>query len=327
MANFPALRMRRLRQHDALRAALAETTLETRHLIWPIFVTEGEGLREEISGFSHVFRWSVDRLDDPLSEAMSVGVRAFMLFGLPTWKDASGTSASAAEQPVQKALAYMRNRYPEALAISDVCLCQYTDHGHCGLLTSSGDIDNDATLERLSEVALSHARAGAHMVAPSDMMDGRVGHLRHTLDAAGFTDVSIMSYAAKMQSAFYGPFREAAQSAPSFGDRRTYQMQPGNAREAVREALLDENEGADILMVKPALTCLDILSRLRSATMLPLATYFVSGEYMMLHSAIERGLLDERKAVLEAHIACRRAGADLIVSYDAVRLGQWLREG
>ncbi|WP_300522712.1 porphobilinogen synthase [Aminiphilus sp.] len=323
-AGFPALRMRRLRSHPALRDMLVETVLEPRHLVLPLFVVPGEGVEEPIPSMENVNHWSVDRLSRIVQPALDAGVKAFILFGLPTYKDALGTSAADADQPTQRACSFLRERFPQAYCITDVCLCQYTDHGHCGHLTPEGEVDNDSSLEQLARASVSHARAGAHMVAPSDMMDGRVGRIRAALDEAGFSGTAIMSYAAKMSSAFYGPFRDAAESAPKSGDRKSYQMPPGNAREALREALLDEDEGADLLMVKPALTCLDILARLREKTLLPLACYLVSGEYMMLRSAIAGGLLDEGAALLEAHRACRRAGADLIITYEALNLARRL---
>lgn len=321
------MRLRRLRENPVLREMLAEVSLEARHLILPIFVVAGEGIREPISSLEGVCHWSVDRLPEVVEPALDAGVKSFILFGLPETKDPTGESAADPEGPVQQALRFMRGRYGDVHLITDVCLCQYTDHGHCGLLTEDGHIDNDSTLEQLSRVAVSHAEAGADMVAPSDMMDGRVSHMRKTLDQEGYSQVPIMSYAAKLASAFYGPFREAAHSAPSFGDRRSYQMAPTNGREALREALADEDEGADILMVKPALTCLDILARLRDRTLLPVATYMVSGELMMMRAAIAQGFLDEKKGLMEAHLALRRAGADLIITYEAVNLARWLKEG
>ena len=322
-AQFPTMRLRRLRSHDRLRAMVAEVSLERRHLVLPLFAVPGRGVEEPIASLDGVSHLSVDRLLPFVEGALKKGIGAFILFGLPASKDPRGDSARDPKGPVQSALRELSKNFPEAFLITDVCLCQYTDHGHCGLI--DGDvIDNDRTLEQLAAVALSHAEAGAHMVAPSDMMDGRVGAIRRALDGGGLSHISIMSYAAKMASAFYGPFRDAAGSAPGFGDRRTYQMAPTNGREALREALADEEEGADILMVKPALTCLDIVARLRERTLLPLATYLVSGERMMLRASAAAGLLDLRRSVLEAHLACRRAGADLILTYDALDLADWL---
>ncbi|MBL3593648.1 MAG: porphobilinogen synthase [Synergistaceae bacterium] len=323
-ARFPQMRLRRLRGHERLRTMIAETSLEKRHLILPLFVVPGENVATPIPSLEGVSHFSVDCLLPFVEKALGKGIGAFILFGLPETKDPCGDSAKNSQGPVQRALRKLTKTFPEAFLLTDVCLCQYTDHGHCGLITDDGIIDNDNSLKQLAAVALSHAEAGAHMVAPSDMMDGRVQAIRETLDAGGFSSVSIMSYAAKMASAFYGPFRDAADSAPGFGDRHTYQMAPTNGREALREALADEEEGADILMVKPALTCLDILSRLREKTLLPLATYLVSGERMMLRSSAAAGHLDLRRGLLEAHLACRRAGADLIITYDALDLAEWI---
>jgi porphobilinogen synthase len=326
-ARFTEMRLRSLRENSILREMLAEVSLEARQLILPVFVVAGKGVCEPISSLEGVSHWSVDRLPEAIEQALAAGVKSFILFGLPETKDPTGESAADPEGPVQRALRFLRRRDEDIHIITDVCLCQYTDHGHCGLLTEEGHIDNDRTLEQLSRVALSHVEAGADMVAPSDMMDGRVAHNRKALDSKGHSHIPIMSYAAKMASAFYGPFREAAHSAPSFGDRRSYQMPPTNGREALREALADEDEGADIIMVKPALTCMDILARLREKTLLPLATYLVSGELMMMRAAISQGLLDEKKGLLEAHLALRRAGADLILTYEAVNIARWVREG
>ncbi len=271
-----------------------------------------------------VYRFSLDRVGEEVEEAFSLGVRAFLLFGLPERKDEWGSEAYADGGVVQRALRAIRERVPEAILITDVCLCEYTSHGHCGVI-KDGEVDNDETLELLSMTALSHARAGADLVAPSDMMDGRVGTIREALDEAGFHRVGIMSYAAKYASSFYGPFREAAQSAPSFGDRRSYQMDPANGREALREMALDEEEGADILMVKPALAYLDVIRRARERFDLPIAAYNVSGEYSMIKAAASRGWIDERLAVLEVLTAMKRAGADLIITYFAKDAARYLR--
>ena len=321
---FPVSRPRRNRLSPAVRSLLAETALEPRHLVLPFFTVPGSGVKREIPSLPGLFHWSVDRLPELVEPALEAGVRAFLLFGLPSRKDERGSSADDPDQPVQRALGFLRGRYPQALLASDVCLCEYTSHGHCGCLAGQ-EVDNDATLERLASVALSHARAGAHVVAPSDMMDGRVGAIRSALDGAGFSSVGIWSYAAKFASAFYGPFRAAAGSAPSFGDRRGYQAPSTNWREAIRESLLDEEEGADILMVKPSLLYMDILARLREATLLPLSCYLVSGEYMMLRHSIAAGALDEERGILEAHFALRRAGADLIITYAATDVARLLR--
>jgi porphobilinogen synthase len=320
MSGFPTVRMRRIRENAVIRDMLTEVSLEPKHLVLPIFVRPGEGVSEEIPSMPCVFRWSVDRLPEIVEPAIEVGVKAFLFFGLPTYKDPDGTSAFDPRQPVQRALAFLRERYPGIFLIADTCMCEYTSHGHCGHLNSDGSVDNDETLALLSKAAVSQAKAGAHMVAPSDMMDGRVAAIRSALDGEGLSRVGIMSYAAKLASAFYGPFRDAAGSAPSFGDRRGYQLPPSNPREIVRDALLDEGEGADMLIVKPAGPCLDIAAKLRAKTDLPMAGYVVSGEYMMLRSAISSGALDKKRALLEYHMGVRRAGCDLAITYFAAEL-------
>ena len=325
MTAFPVVRMRRIRQNATIRYMLAEVTLEPRHLILPIFVCPGEGEARAIPSFPGISHWSVDMLPEIAGPAIENGVKAFLLFGLPTYKDEDGTSAFDAGQPVQRALGFLRESYPDAFLIADTCMCEYTDHGHCGHLSADGSVDNDATLELLSKAAVSQAKAGAHMVAPSDMMDGRVAAIRDALDREGFSGTGIMSYAAKHASAFYGPFRDAAGSAPSFGDRRGYQLPPMNPREIIRDALLDADEGADILIVKPAVPYLDIASKLRARTDLPMAGYIVSGEYMLLHSAISAGALERSRGLLEYHTAVRRAGCDLVITYFATELAGLLR--
>jgi porphobilinogen synthase len=306
---------------------LTEVTIEPRHLILPIFVCPGEGTSDPIPSMPGVAHWSVDRLPEVVEPARGAGVNAFLFFGLPTYKDADGTSAFDPEQPVQRALAFLREKYPDIFLIADTCMCEYTSHGHCGHLRGDGGVDNDNTLALLSKTAVSQAEAGADMVAPSDMMDGRVAAIRAALDEKDMSAVGIMSYAAKLASAFYGPFRDAAGSAPSFGDRRGYQLPPANPREIIRDALLDVGEGADILIVKPAGPCLDIAARLRERTDLPLAGYAVSGEYMMLHLAISAGALARERALLEYHTAIRRSGCDLIITYFAVELARILARG
>jgi len=323
---FPRTRLRRLRRNRSLRGLVAETSLDPGDFIYPLFVAPGEGVREEVPAMPGVCRFSVDRVGEEAEEAFSLGVRAFLLFGIPERKDEWGSEAYADGGVVQKALRVLRERLPQAILITDVCLCEYMSHGHCGVI-KDGEVENDETLELLAMTALSHARAGADLVAPSDMMDGRVGAIREALDEAGFQHVGIMSYAAKYASSFYGPFREAAQSAPSFGDRRSYQMDPPNAREALREMALDLEEGADILMVKPALAYLDVLRRARERFDVPLAAYNVSGEYSMIKAAAARGWLDERLAVLEVLTAIKRAGADLIITYFAKDAARYLRSG
>lgn len=327
MSYFPIVRMRRLRENATLRHMLTEVTLEARHLVLPIFVRPGRGVCEPVEALPGVAHWSVDRLPEIVEPAMELGVKAFLFFGLPSYKDEDGTSGADMSQPAQQALSSLRACYPDAYLIADTCLCEYTSHGHCGHVTPDGRIDNDESLRLLANVALSQARAGAHMVAPSDMMDGRVSAIRAALDAEGMTDVAVMSYAAKLASAFYGPFRHAAGSTPSFGDRRSYQLPASNPREIIRDALMDVGEGADALVVKPAGCCLDIVSRLRAETDLPLAGYVVSGEYMMLRSAVAFGSLEEERGLLEYHTGLRRAGCDLVITYFASELASRLKKG
>jgi porphobilinogen synthase len=300
-----------------------ETTVEPGHLIAPLFVTYQDG-RHPVSSMPGVDQLSVSEAAGEASRLETLGVGAVLLFGIPENKDAVGSGAYAEDGIVQRAIGAIKEKTDDLLVITDVCMCEYTDHGHCGVLTAEGQVDNDPTLELLSQSALSHARAGADMVAPSDMMDGRVGAIRQTLDGAGFTSIPIMSYAVKYASAFYGPFREAADSAPQFGDRKAYQMDPANAAEGLREAQLDVEEGADILMVKPALPYLDVIHRVKQATGYPLAAYHVSGEYSMIKAAAERGWIDEERVMLETAVAIRRAGADLIITYYAGQLAQAL---
>jgi porphobilinogen synthase len=320
---FPETRLRRLRRTGALRDLVRETDLRASALVAPIFVAEGLEGRAPVAAMPGVERLSVAETVAEARELAALGVPAVLLFGLPKDKDESGSGAWDDEGAVQLAVGALKAAVAELIVITDVCLCEYTSHGHCGVL--DGDIvDNDATVELLARVAVSHARAGADIVAPSDMMDGRVGALRAELDACGFEDVALMAYSAKFASAFYGPFREAADCAPRFGDRRAYQLDPGNAREAVREALLDAEEGADLLMVKPALPYLDVIARIRAATPLPLAAYNVSGEYAMVKAAAAAGHIDERSVVLETLTGIRRAGADVIITYHAKDAARWL---
>lgn len=322
----PAVRLRRLRENRILAGSVREVSLEPRQMVLPLFVIPGSGERHPIPSLHGVDHASADRLPETVDSALEAGIRSFLLFGLPSWKDSRGTSAWMEDQPVQQALALLKGRYgKDILLISDVCMCEYTDHGHCGLLADDGVVDNDSSAAELGRIAVSHARAGADMVAPSAMMDGQVAAIRSALDCSGYTSLPVMSYSSKFASAFYGPFRDAAGSAPSFGDRRGYQMPPTNWREALRESLADEQEGADILMVKPSLLYLDVLARLREATLLPVACYLVSGEYMMLRHAIAAGALDETRGLLEAHFALRRAGADIIVTYAAREVARLLR--
>jgi porphobilinogen synthase len=322
--SFPITRLRRLRRTETLRRMARETRLSRDDLVLPLFAVEGRGVREPIGSMPGVFRWSTDQLADEAKQIADLGIPAVILFGVPAAKDARGSGADAADGIAQRAVATVRTAAPELVVITDVCLCEYTDHGHCGVVAGE-EILNDPSLERLAAAAVSHARAGAHVVAPSDMMDGRVGAIRAALDAAGFADVAILAYAAKFASAYYGPFREAAESAPAFGDRRSYQMDPPNRREALREMRLDLEEGADVLMVKPALPYLDVLADARREFDVPLAAYHVSGEYAMIQAAAERGWLDGPRAMEEAVLAIKRAGADWILTYAAKELARKLR--
>ena len=312
-------RPRRLRTSPAMRALVRETQINPDGLVQPLFVVEGQGVVQPIGSMPGVSRYSVDAVVRECRELDAVGVRAVLLFGIPdaAQKDAYATINSDPSGIVQRAARAIKDALPTMLVIADLCNCEYTDHGHCGILDASGDVDNDATLDVLAKTALSYARAGVDVVAPSDMMDGRVAAIRHALDDEGFTKIAIMSYAAKYASAFYGPFREAAESTPSFGDRRTYQMDPPNVREALKEVRLDIEEGADVVMVKPAMAYLDVVRAVREMTDLPVAVYHVSGEYAMLKAAAERGWIDEDRAVDETLTAMARAGADVIITYFA----------
>ena len=322
---YPATRLRRLRRTPVLREMVRETELRPRHLVYPLFVEAGLDGRAPIGAMPGVDRLSIDALVEEAGAAHQAGVPAVLLFGIPDAKDPEGTGSYDDEGIVQMAVRALKAAHPELVVITDVCLCEYTDHGHCGLLRPDGTVDNDSSVELHARTALSHARAGSDIVAPSDMMDGRVGAIRAELDAEGFTDTAILAYSAKFASAFYGPFREAADSTPAFGDRRAYQMDPANGDEALREALLDAEEGADALMVKPALPYLDVIARLKERTLLPLATYHVSGEYAMLKHAAAAGSFDERAAALETLTAIHRAGADLVITYYAKDAARWLR--
>ena len=319
-----ASRMRRLRRSDGLRAMLRETRLSPTDFIYPIFVTHGQNLREPIASMPGQARLSVDQLPREAAELRSLDIPAVLLFGLPADKDAQGSEAWAVDGIVQRAVRELKDAAPELIVITDVCLCEYTDHGHCGLLDDRGAVINDATVELLAETAVSQAEAGADIVAPSDMMDGRVGAIRAALDDGGFAETALLAYAAKFASAFYGPFREAADSAPAFGDRRAYQLDPANGREALRAIERDLAEGADMVMVKPALAWLDIVRAARERVDAPLAAYNVSGEYAMIKAAAERGWLDEERIVLETLTGIRRAGADLILTYHAKDAARWL---
>ena len=320
---FPVTRMRRLRRTETLRSMVRETRIAREDLILPLFVVEGSGVREPISSMPGVHRFSVDQVVIEAGRVRDLGVPAIILFGIPDTKDARGSGADEADGIVQRASRAIVDGVPDLVVITDVCLCEYTDHGHCGTLDGH-EIQNDASLERLAATAVSHARAGASIIAPSDMMDGRVGAIRAALDAEGFDQVAIMSYAAKYASAFYGPFREAAESTPEFGDRRGYQMDPPNRREAMREMRLDLEEGADMLMVKPAMAYLDILADARREFEVPLAAYQVSGEYSMIKAAGERGWIDADRAMEEAIVSIKRAGADMILTYAAADIAEKL---
>jgi porphobilinogen synthase len=321
---FPATRMRRLRKTSVLRSMVSETELAPSHLVYPMFVELGTDRRTPIEAMPGIERLSISHAVEEAGEAQGLGVPAVLLFGIPSEKDAQGSGAYDAEGVVQLAVRAIKEAHPELVVITDVCLCEYTSHGHCGVVRADGVVDNDVTLELLAKTAISHAAAGADVVAPSDMMDGRVAALRAQLDTEGHAETPIIAYSAKFASAFYGPFREAADSAPAFGDRRSYQMDPANAREAVREARLDVEEGADVIMVKPALAYLDVIRRLKSDTRMPVAAYNVSGEYLMIKSAAASGYLDERAAVLEVLTGIRRAGADIIFTYHAKDVARWL---
>lgn len=321
---FPEYRPRRLRKNEPFRSLIRETQISSAQLIYPLFVMPGKNVREEIPSMPGVFRVSIDQLAREAKECLSLGVGSVILFGLPEHKDGMGSGAHAKDGIIQRAVKELKNKAPQLLVVTDVCLCEYTDHGHCGCIIGN-DVDNDATLEILAKTALSHAQAGADMVAPSDMMDGRVSEIRGVLDENNFDSVPIMSYAVKYASAFYGPFRDAADCAPQFGDRRSYQMDPANSREALREATLDVDEGADILMVKPALAYLDIIKQLREEFDLPIAAYHVSGEYAMIKAAASKGWIDGEKVMQETLISLKRAGADIIITYFAKEMAKLLR--
>lgn len=320
---FPEYRPRRMRLNENIRAMVRETRLAPEQMIFPLFIMPGKGKREEIPSMPGIFRITVDQLDKEAKDCLSAGIKSVILFGLPEKKDPMGSGAHAKDGIVQRAIRELKNKAPSMTVVTDVCLCEYTDHGHCGCL--SGDsVDNDTTIELLARTALSHAQAGADIVAPSDMMDGRVAEIRSALDENDFHMTPIMSYAVKYASAFYGPFRDAADCAPQFGDRRSYQMDPANSREALREATLDVDEGADILMVKPAVAYLDIISRLHDEFDLPIAAYHVSGEYAMIKAAEQKGWIDGEKVMAETLLSIRRAGADIIITYCAKDMGRLL---
>jgi len=320
---FPTVRPRRLRGTETLRRLVRETVLTKDDLILPLFVAPGQGVKNEISSMPGNFQWSTDTILTEIESMLQLGVRATILFGLPESKDEVGTGAYHEHGIVQRAIRAIKSRFPEMYVMTDVCLCEYTSHGHCGIIKGQS-VDNDPTVDLIARTALSHAEAGADLVAPSDMMDGRIGTMRQLLDQSGYLDLPIMAYSAKYASAYYGPFRVAADSAPAFGDRRSYQMDPGNAREALREVALDVEEGADIVMVKPALAYMDIIHRVKAATHLPVACYNVSGEFAMVKAAAANGWIDEQRIVMETMTGFKRAGADLILTYHAKDVARWL---
>lgn len=323
---YPQLRLRRLRRNPVVRELIKETRVTAQDLIYPVFVQEGRGRKDPIQSMPGIFCFTPDLLLEELETVRNAGILAILLFGIPSKKDEIGSEAYNEEGVIQNTVRMIKENFPEMIVITDICLCEYTSHGHCGIVRDK-EIVNDETLPLLAQIALSHARAGADIVAPSDMMDGRVKAIREKLDYHGFTDVAILSYAAKFASAFYGPFREAARSAPSFGDRRSYQMDPANRRESMREILLDIEEGADMVMIKPALAYLDIIREAREQILCPLVAYNVSGEYSIIKAAAAQGWIDEKQAVLEILTSIKRAGADLIITYFANDAVRWLQGG
>ena len=325
MSNFPIVRMRRTRQNEKLRGLVRETHLNVEQLIYPLFIAEDIDEPREISAMPGIFQWPLEYLGREAVRIASLGIPAVLLFGIPSEKDEVGSQAYASQGIIQQAIQRFKAEVPDLLVMTDVCLCEYTSHGHCGMI-HNGEVQNDESLELLARMALSHVEAGADVVAPSDMMDGRVGAIRHALDERGFSSTPIMAYSAKYASGFYGPFREAAGSAPQFGDRRSYQMDPANVREALREIDLDIAEGADIVMVKPALAYLDVIRRVREHCDLPIAAYNVSGEFAMIKAAAHNGWIDERRIVMEVLTGIRRAGADMIITYFAPEVAAWLDE-
>jgi porphobilinogen synthase len=325
MSSFPNVRPRRLRRTDAIRRLVRETGVTKDDLIYPLMVAPGQGFKKEVRSMPGVFQMSVDQILIDIEEMVGLGLRSVLLFGLPEHKDEIGSEAYAEHGSVQRAIRAIKEKFPQMYIITDVCMCEYTSHGHCGII--KGDtVDNDPTLDLIAKTALSHAQAGADMVAPSDMMDGRVEAIRTALDKHGFQDVPIMAYSAKYASAYYGPFRDAAESAPAFGDRRSYQMDPGNAREALKETELDIMEGADIVMVKPALAYMDVIRQVRDSFDVPVCCYNVSGEYAMVKAASANGWIDEQRIVMETMLGFKRAGADMIITYHAKDVARWIDE-
>jgi porphobilinogen synthase len=325
MTNFPTVRLRRTRQNEKLRGLVRETRLAVDQLIYPLFIAEGIHEPHEIASMPGIVQWPLEQLGREAERIARLGIPAVLLFGIPSEKDEVGSQAYNSRGIIQEAIRLLKSVNPELLVITDVCLCEYTSHGHCGLI-HNGSVQNDASLELLARMALTHAEAGADLVAPSDMMDGRVGAIRHVLDEQGFNQTPIMAYSAKFASAFYGPFREAAGSTPQFGDRRAYQMDPSNVREALREVELDIAEGADIVMVKPAMAYMDVIRQVRDRYDVPVAAYNVSGEFAMIKAAAQNGWIDERRVAMELLTGIRRAGADMIITYFAPDVAGWLRE-
>ena len=326
ISSFPLSRPRRLRRNENIRRLVRETRISLDDLIYPIFVRHGEGVVEEVPSMPGVFRYSVDRVADAVKEARDLGIPAVILFGIPEHKDEVGSDTWSDQGIIQRALRVIKREVPDIYVITDVCFCEYTTHGHCGVVRD-GEVDNDATLENLKKQVISHAENGADMVAPSGMMDGMVRAIREALDEAGFKHIPIMSYSAKFASSFYGPFREAAESAPSFGDRRGYQMDPANQREALKEVLMDVEEGADIVMVKPALAYLDVIAKVKESVLVPVCAYNVSGEYSLIKAAGRLGWVDEKKVMLEVLLSIKRAGADMIITYFAKEVAQMINRG
>lgn len=323
---FPDYRPRRLRASENLRSMIRETSLSVKDLIYPLFVVPGEGIKKEIETLEGNYQYSVDRVMEAIDQVVELGIPAVILFGLPSYKDAIGSSAWDDNEPVQRASQAIKAKYPELVVIADACLCEYTSHGHCGVLENGCTVNNDETLPLLGKIAVSQARCGADIIAPSNMMDGYVQVMRKALDEAGFTQVAIMAYSAKFASAYYGPFRAAADSAPSAGDRKGYQMDPANADEALREVELDIEEGADIVMVKPAMAYLDVVARVHATYNRPLCVYNVSGEYAMIKAAANKGWIDEKRIVLETMLSFKRAGAKMIITYFALEVARYLKE-
>lgn len=323
---FPIYRPRRMRASENLRSMIRETEISVKDLIYPVFVVPGKNIKHEIESLPGNYHWSVDRVLECIDEVVKLGIPSIILFGLPSYKNAIGSSAWDMEEPVQQACMLIKSKYPELVITTDVCLCEYTEHGHCGVLENGCTVNNDETLPLLAKVAFSHAKAGADIIAPSNMMDGYVHAIRTALDEAGFINVPIMAYSAKFASAYYGPFRAAADSTPAAGDRKGYQMDPANSDEALRETYLDIEEGADIIMVKPALAFLDIVQRVHETFNRPLCVYNVSGEYAMVKAAAEKGWIDEKRIVMETMLAFKRAGAKMIITYHALDVAKWLQE-